>query len=59
MRVPYFADWNFTLGEFAPIAASDSWFWCMFEEAFAAEIKNAVNIICGSNGELGLTKLKK
>ena len=53
IRVPYYADWNYKLGRTNTYQFNghDSVLWCMFEDAFADEIKaRAKTLTNDSNG---------
>jgi hypothetical protein len=39
LQIPYYADWNYHVGNSYLFNGYDSVLWCMFEEAMAAEIK--------------------
>jgi len=51
IRIPYYADWNYKLGRTGTYQFNghDSRFWCMFEEAFADEIKARAQSLTGQN----------
>ena len=51
IRIPYFADWNYQLGRTGTYQFNghDSRLWCMFEEAFADEIKARAQSLTGQN----------
>ena len=53
LRVPYYAEWNFKLGDAYQFNGHESVFWCMFEEAFASEIKARAKEIVKTNTGYG------
>lgn len=55
IRIPYFADWNYQLGRTGTYQFNghDSRLWCMFEEAFADEIKARAQLITRNNTGFG------
>ena len=64
IRIPYYADWNYKLGrtDTYQFNGHDSRMWCMFEEAFADEIKARAQLITRSNtgsGTLNYAVLKQ
>ena len=64
IRIPYYADWNYKLGRTNTYQFNghDSRLWCMFEEAFADEIKARAQLITRSNtgsGTLNYAVLKQ
>ena len=64
IRIPYYADWNYKLGrtDTYQFNGHDSRLWCMFEEAFADEIKARAKLLTRSNtgsGALNYAVLKQ
>ena len=64
IRIPYYADWNYILPRTGTnqFNGHDSRLWCMFEEAFADEIKARAKLITRSNtgsGTLNYAVLKQ
>ena len=62
IRIPYYADWNYQLKGNHQFNGHDSRLWCMFEEAFATQIKERAQNIVRTNtgyGALNYNVLKQ